>query len=67
MAPKEAYLAEVNFSHNNLFDNRAAREDLGFRVTTLWVEGVRRTIEWLEENGKLEKNEDYFRHVDQIV
>ncbi|MCB0130880.1 MAG: NAD-dependent epimerase/dehydratase family protein, partial [Caldilineaceae bacterium] len=59
MAPQEAMLTEVNFSYNNLFDNRAAREDLGFRVTIPWVEGARRTISWLEENGMLENSEDY--------
>ena len=66
MAPQEAYLTEVNFSYNNLFDNTAAREDLGFRVTIPWVEGARRTIQWLEENGKLEKSED-FPFYDRII
>ena len=41
------------------FDNTAAREDLGFRVTIPWVEGARRTVKWLEENGMLEKSEDF--------
>ncbi len=59
LAPQEAMLTEVNFSYNNLFDNRAAREDLGFRVTIPWVEGARRTIRWLEENGMREKSEDF--------
>jgi nucleoside-diphosphate-sugar epimerase len=66
MAPKEAMLTEVNFSYNNLFDNTAAREDLGFRVTIPWVEGARRTVKSLEENGKLEKSED-FPFYDRII
>lgn len=66
MAPKEAMLTEVNFSYNNLFDNTAAREDLGFRVTIPWVEGARRTVRWLEENGQLEKSED-FPLYDQVI
>jgi nucleoside-diphosphate-sugar epimerase len=66
MAPQEAALTEVNFSYNNLFDNTAAREDLGFRVTIPWVEGARRTIKWLEENGMLEKSED-FPFYDRII
>jgi len=66
LAPQEAMLTEVNFSYNNLFDNTAAREDLGFRVTIPWVEGARRTIKWLEDNGKLEKSED-FPLYDQII
>jgi nucleoside-diphosphate-sugar epimerase len=59
IAPQEAYLTEVNFHYNNLFDNTAAREDLGFRVTIPWVEGARQTVKWLEENGKLEKSGDF--------
>ena len=43
-----------------------AREDLGFRVTIPWVEGARRTIKWLEENGKLEKSE-HFPFYDRII
>jgi hypothetical protein len=66
LAPQEAYLSEVNFSYNNLFDNSAAREDLGFWVTIPWVEGARRTVKWLEDNGKLEKSED-FPLYDQII
>jgi hypothetical protein len=66
MAPQEAMLTEVNFSYNNLFDNTAAREDLGFRVTIPWVEGSRRAIKWLDENGKLEKSED-FPFYDRII
>ena len=53
------YLQHSHFSYNNLFDNTAAREDLGFRVTIPWVEGARRTIKWLEENRMLEKCEDF--------
>ena len=49
----------VQNSDNNLFDNTAARKDLGFRVTIPWIEGVRRTIAWLEENDRLEKSEDF--------
>lgn len=66
MAPQEAALTEVNFSYNNLFDNTAAREDLGFRVTIPWIEGAHRTVKWLEDNGQLEKSED-FPLYDQII
>jgi nucleoside-diphosphate-sugar epimerase len=66
MAPQEAALCDVNFSYNNLFDNTAAREDLGFQVTIPWIEGARRTIKWLEENGKLENCDD-FPFYDQII
>lgn len=66
LAPQEAMLTEVNLSYNNLFDNTAAREDLGFRVTIPWVEGARRTIKWLEDNDMLENSED-FPLYDQII
>ncbi len=66
MAPQEAYLTEVNFSYNNLFDNRSAREDLGFRVTIPWIEGAARTIQWLGDHGMLEKSED-FPFYDRII
>ena len=66
MAPQEAMLTEVNFSYNNLFDNTAAREDLGFRVTIPWVEGARRTVEWLEQNGLLQQSGD-FPLYDQVI
>jgi nucleoside-diphosphate-sugar epimerase len=66
MAPAEANLCEVNFTFNNLFDNGAAHEDLGFRVTIPWKEGARRTIQWLENNGKLERSED-FPFYDRII
>lgn len=66
LAPREAYLTAVNLRYNNLFDNTAAKEDLGFRVTIPWVEGARRTIEWLEEHGQLERSED-FPFYDQII
>jgi len=59
MEPQAAAWCEMNFSYNNLFDNTAARKDLGFRVTIPWIEGVRRTIAWLEENDRLEKSEDF--------
>ena len=47
-------------------DDTAAREDLGFRVTISWVVGARRTVKWLEENGQLQKSED-FRYYDRMI
>ena len=66
MAPDQAMLTEVNFSYNNLFDNTAARRDLGFRVTVPWVQGARRTVEWLEAHGQLESSDD-FPFYDRII
>lgn len=67
MAPKEAFLSEVNFSYNNLFDNRAAHDDLGFRVTIPWVETARRVVGWLEDNYKLENSADFPVYDDVIA
>ena len=66
MAPEQASLTEVNFSYHNLFDNTAARRDLGFRVTIPWVEGARRTVEWLQDHGQLESSGD-FPFYDRII
>jgi nucleoside-diphosphate-sugar epimerase len=51
LAPGSAYITFNNFSGNNVFDNTAAKTDLGFRYTIPWVEGVRRTVAWLDANG----------------
>jgi len=66
LAPREAFLSAVNFSYNNLFDNSAARADLGFRVTVPWRETARRTVDWLAANGKLENSADHPLY-DQVI
>jgi nucleoside-diphosphate-sugar epimerase len=52
--PKEAMWCKLNFQFNNIFDNRAAHQELGFHYTVPWVEGVRRTVAWLDEHGRVE-------------
>jgi nucleoside-diphosphate-sugar epimerase len=54
VAPKEATWCVENFQFPNIFDNTAARRDLGFRYTIPWVEGIRGAIGWLEERGQVE-------------
>jgi nucleoside-diphosphate-sugar epimerase len=49
-APKHAGIVGENFQYNNIFDNTAARNDLDFRYTIPWVEGVRRMTAWLRAN-----------------
>jgi hypothetical protein len=51
---------------NNIFDNKAAKADLGFRYTVPWVEGVRRVVSWLENHGGLENSDDFLFY-DQIL
>ena len=59
VAPKQASSCLKNFRFNNVFDNTAARTDLGFRYSIRWVEGVRRVVGWLDEHGKIENCDDY--------
>lgn len=67
MIPEQAaMLCKYNFSYNNIFDNTAAREDLGFKVTIAWIEGVRPVIEWLEQHGLLQTAEE-FPHYDRVI
>ncbi|MBX2999927.1 MAG: NAD-dependent epimerase/dehydratase family protein [Caldilineaceae bacterium] len=51
--PAEAEWCRENFQYNNIFDNRAAAEDLDFRYTIPWMEGVRRIVAWLDERGRI--------------
>ena len=57
-APVEAEWCLVNFQFDNIFDNRAAHADLGFRYTIPWVEGARRTVAWLDAQGRIESSAD---------
>jgi nucleoside-diphosphate-sugar epimerase len=59
IAPKQAEWCAENFMFNNIFDNKAAKADLGFRYTVPWVEGVRRVVSWLENHGGLENSDDF--------
>jgi nucleoside-diphosphate-sugar epimerase len=55
-----------NFQFNNIFDNRAAHEDLQFRYTISWVEGVKRSIQWLADHHMDPQNGDD-RFDDQVI
>ncbi|MBC8079997.1 MAG: NAD-dependent epimerase/dehydratase family protein, partial [Gorillibacterium sp.] len=44
LLPGRAEWCKENFMHNNIFDNTAARRDLGFRYTVKWVDGIRTVI-----------------------
>jgi len=55
-----------NLQFNNIFDNAAAHEDLGFRYTVPFIEGVRRTVAWLDAHGKVE-NSDLDPYEDRII
>ena len=59
VAPQRASWCVENFRFNNIFDNRRARDELGFRCTVPWVEGARRTVNWLAREGQIANSDDY--------
>ena len=58
IAPKHFGISIDIFQYPSIFDNSAAIADLGFRYTITWVEGVRRTVAWLDARGKVENSDD---------
>jgi nucleoside-diphosphate-sugar epimerase len=59
VVPKSAFWCVENFKFNNIFDNRAARDDLGFQYTVPWVGGVQRVVRWLDEHQQIESSDGY--------
>lgn len=56
-----AHWTLTNFQYNSIFDNSAARADLGFRYTVRWEEGARRLVRWLDEHdGVANSDDDHF-------
>jgi nucleoside-diphosphate-sugar epimerase len=66
VAPRQAEWCMMNFQFNNIFDNAAARTDLGFQYTIPWVEGVRRTVEWLQARNQIDDS-DAYAFYDRII
>ena len=66
IAPERAGITIFNFQYDTIFDNSAAKADLGFAQTIDWVEGVRRTVAWLDANRPIE-NSDADRYEDRLV
>jgi len=58
-APERASWCAENFSFNNIFDNTAARNDLGFCYTIPFVEGMARAIAWMDAHDMIEPSESY--------
>lgn len=58
VAPERSGIAATNFRFNNIFDNAAAHADLGFRYTIPWVDGVRRTVAWLDDHDRIDNSDD---------
>jgi nucleoside-diphosphate-sugar epimerase len=66
MTPQAAEWCVENFHYNNLFDNTAAKTDLGFRYTISWEEGVRRMVAWHDARGEIDDCPAYPLY-DQII
>jgi nucleoside-diphosphate-sugar epimerase len=47
-----------NFQYNNIFDQAASQQDLGFEQTISWEEGAGRMVQWLEAHGELRRAEE---------
>ena len=58
LAPRHFGISIDIFQYPSIFDNSAAIQDLGFQYTIPWVEGVRRTVAWLDARGKVENSDD---------
>jgi len=56
--PAETEWCKENFQYNNIFDNRAAHADLGFRYTIPWQEGVRRIVAWLDARSRISDEDE---------
>jgi hypothetical protein len=57
MAPHSAEWCAINFQYNNIFDNSAAKADLGYRYTITWEEGVRRMLTFHKAQGSIEDSQ----------
>ena len=65
--PELAAWRHENFKYNNIFDNNAARQVLGFRYTIPWAQGFRRYVEYTATRGEAFENSDSIDWYDQII
>ncbi len=54
VAPQRASVCATNFQFVNIFDLGAARAELNFKPRISFVEGVRRTVAWLDAHDRIE-------------
>lgn len=59
ISPKYTMTTYLNFQYSNIFDNSAAKADLGFEYTVDWKAGAKRTFDWLVENDRIERWQDF--------
>jgi nucleoside-diphosphate-sugar epimerase len=58
VAPKYAHILAENFMFNNIFDNTAAKSDLGFAYTIPFTEGVRRVVGGLDARQLIQNSDE---------
>lgn len=66
LSPDHTMITYLNFQYTNIFDNSAARADLGFEVTIDWKTGAKRTFDWLVEGDRIEKWQS-FPFYDRVI
>jgi nucleoside-diphosphate-sugar epimerase len=54
LAPDRTAGLRDHFRYSTVFDNDKAKRELGHEQTVPWEEGVRRTVEWLDEHDRVD-------------
>ena len=66
ISPEHTMITYLNFQYTNIFDNSAAKRDLGFKITVDWHNGSKRTYDWMEEHHLIEDWQS-FPFYDQVI
>jgi len=66
ISPDKCWITYNNFQGNNLFDNSKAINDLDFRYSVSWINGVKRTVKWLDDNNRI-ANSDIDLFDDEVI
>jgi len=64
--PEHTMITYLNFQYSNIFDNSAAKADLGFEYTIDWKTGAKRTYDWLVAHDRIERWQS-FPHYDRVI
>ncbi len=68
LEPEKAHLCGENFMYNNVFDNSAAKTDLGMTSNVSWKEGIRKCLDFFESHGGYEDSDkDEYAFYDRII
>lgn len=66
LRPELTSLCAMEYQYPKIYDTTAAKEDLGFKYTITWKDGVRRCVEWFRANGGFDDSDSY-RSYDQFI